>query len=616
MEAEKINLAELGRLRADFSTEGSLFNQFVKPEYFPELEAPRPCILEGGRGTGKTTVLRGLEVDGQSARLGKKQDDLSEWRYFGFYQRVNTNRVTAFQGPELDEEKWIRLFAHYINILLCRQLAEFVQWFEEKFEPLQITKKEWQRIGLTFGIQALESKEHAFQALDDLALAFEASLSNLSNESLPPLSTQGQPIDEFARIITSKSQMRGKSLFFLLDEFENLLDNQQIVINTLLKHAEFYSFKIGVRKLGRRRRTTLNPEEKLTHPADYKLIDIESDMGDTFETFASEVCRERLVRAGVVSEDDDREISELYERLSPSEEAQRLGLEKSLDSLTKKLKLPETVAEKASSIEPLKRYLILKWAEAKNLRVEDVLDDYHADPRVWSTRFANYSYHLMFSIGSGKGSGRTKYYSGWKTMLQLAGGNIRYLLQLQHECVRIQLRLNPESILPLSIDSQTRAAEEVGRLNFYELEGLSVDGAQLTRLVLAFGRIFQVFTKDAFGRAPEVNQFSINPASLSDDEVKRLLDTAVMHLALLRADGTKALNPGDTRSFDYLLHPVFAAFFGFSTRRKRKIEIDGEELVGLVREPKIWIERVLAKHNADVDTELPGQLKLFGDYYA
>ena len=61
----------------------------------------------------------------------------------------------------------------------------------------------------------------------------------------------------------------------MLDEYENFEDYQQEVINTIIKHTgALYTFKIGIRELGWRRKSTLNPNEQLIHPADYVRIDI------------------------------------------------------------------------------------------------------------------------------------------------------------------------------------------------------------------------------------------------------------------------------------------------------------------------------------------------------
>src|ERR1017187_2508691 len=77
-----------------------VFDLFTEPSYFPALMTPRPCILLGGRGTGKTTVLRGLSYEGQFAIGGRDTAKIRDWPFYGFYYRVNTNRVAAFRGGE------------------------------------------------------------------------------------------------------------------------------------------------------------------------------------------------------------------------------------------------------------------------------------------------------------------------------------------------------------------------------------------------------------------------------------------------------------------------------------------------------------------------------------
>src|SRR4051794_32837194 len=109
----------LGLYKAEWLDE-KLYELFREPYYFRELETKRPCVLIGGRGTGKTTVLKGLSYQGQYVLCGKDPDKIKDWSFFGLYWRVNTNRVTAFKGPELREEKWIIYFSHYLNLSLCQ----------------------------------------------------------------------------------------------------------------------------------------------------------------------------------------------------------------------------------------------------------------------------------------------------------------------------------------------------------------------------------------------------------------------------------------------------------------------------------------------------------------
>src|SRR5690349_6882263 len=82
-----------GSYKAEWLKE-HMFELFTEPSYFPELTTSRPCMLLGGRGTGKTTVLRSLSYEGQFALKGRNPSHIAGWSFFGVYHRVNTNRVT------------------------------------------------------------------------------------------------------------------------------------------------------------------------------------------------------------------------------------------------------------------------------------------------------------------------------------------------------------------------------------------------------------------------------------------------------------------------------------------------------------------------------------------
>jgi hypothetical protein len=57
-----------GSYRAEW-LKGKIYDFFTEPSYFAALKGIRPCVLQGGRGTGKTTVLKGLSYQGQFALL-------------------------------------------------------------------------------------------------------------------------------------------------------------------------------------------------------------------------------------------------------------------------------------------------------------------------------------------------------------------------------------------------------------------------------------------------------------------------------------------------------------------------------------------------------------------
>jgi hypothetical protein len=122
--------------------------------------------------------------------------------------------------------------------------------------------------------------------------------------------------------------LAGKDFFILVDEYEKLEDYQQVVLNTLVKQSgEHYCFKIGVRELGLRTRETLSPNEHLVSPADFSLIDVDSELdGDRFQEFAADVCNQRLARLSPGDDGVIRDVENLLPGLSPDEEAEALGV--------------------------------------------------------------------------------------------------------------------------------------------------------------------------------------------------------------------------------------------------------------------------------------------------
>src|SRR4051794_23335312 len=77
-----------GSYKAEWLDE-ELYRLFVQPAYFPELLTTRPCVLIGGRGTGKTTVLRGLSYIGQYEIRSRPTNFVEVSPYLGLYFKVN-----------------------------------------------------------------------------------------------------------------------------------------------------------------------------------------------------------------------------------------------------------------------------------------------------------------------------------------------------------------------------------------------------------------------------------------------------------------------------------------------------------------------------------------------
>lgn len=601
---------------------GRIYTLFTEPAYFPQLVNPYPCFLVGGRGTGKTTALQCLSYQGMLAMRGDEQP-VAEWPHYGFYYRVNTNRVNAFKGPELAEERWEAIFAHYINLEFCTLALSFIEWYGAHAATApRLSADSLTRIALTLNLGDVRTHGELARALEHSRLKLEASINNIGSHDVPPLSLQGAAVDQMMRELKKLDEFSDKSFFFLIDEYENLESLQQRVINTLVKHCgDLYSFKIGVREFGLRERSTVNRNEQLSHPADYKRIDITDTLvgQGVFSEFAADVCNLRLQRA-FEFEATAPDVKALLPGLTVDEEAFLLGIDQAVLSVRQEAAtapVAEPVKEWLLNLPALELYALASLATSRSESLADRATGAHENLTKWAEHFENYKHAYLFTIKRGK-RGIRKYYCGWQVFCRLASGNIRFLLELLDESLTRHLADDGDLGAPISPEHQTKAAQETGNKNLKDLEGV-VTGAELARLLLGLGRVFQVMAESSIGHTPEANQFHLG--SPGDDLVLRgkvedLLREGVMHLALIRYRGSKLQDDSDIRQWDYAIHPIYAPFFGFSHRRKRKIDLSDKDILGLLESPNATIRAILTSQNRESDEALPEQMQLFARYYA
>lgn len=613
MELNKQSLEELfGSFRAEWLRE-KIYSFFNEPGYFAHLNSPKSCVLIGGRGSGKTTALKCMSYEGQFA-LGNL--DAIAPKYIGFYLKVNTNTVTSFSGPELSEEDWGKLFNHYVNLSICEEISNYLIW-RERNQFGTSKGVDFTRVCEALGVEVVDTAHKFLASIDQARLRLEMYINNLG-QTRPRLSPRQTPLSLLMSELKKLDGHCATSFYIIFDEYENFLDYQQRVVNTLLKHGgDNYFFKIGVRELGWRVRSTLGEHETLISPADYERIHIEEALKDTFVEFARDVCQSRMAAHAQGDEKSTVRMDSFLAQLTLKEEAELLGVAPKVASLRGKIEGdPES-----RHLATLHDYELFVFQELNkgdpSLALRDITA-YAASDKAQLERYGNYSYALLFLVAS-KGARIQKYYTGLQTMALLSARNIRFFMQLLNESIRLHIEAGSSASTPISPEIQTLAARDVGLTYLRELEGVSTQGAKLAKLILGLGRLFQIMASNPVGAKPECNQFEINkstkPSIDVSIELDRLLSDAVMHLALLRSQGTKLLTEGDTRSWDYSPHPIFSAYFGYSHRRKRKMAINDHDLLGIVSQPQEAIRKLLGRRSDLVNDTLPAQMSLFDEYF-
>lgn len=621
-------ITELSKTFGSFRAENlgnQLFSFYTTPDYFPKLVTPIPCLIQGGRGTGKTTVLKSLSYEGQY-RLGKEHLNIFEKnKYVGLYYKLETGLVNAFSGAGKDNHFWQQLFSHFMNLQLCRQLCEFAGWYEEKkYKQLVFDKHLLSLFCASIGIEEETNLNGVLRKLDLEIAKLESDINFASDNKRVRQTPIGAPTRRLVKLLRSAEELKDITFYFLLDEYENLKDYQQATLNTFIKQADIeLTFKIGIRELGLKTRHTLNDQEQLVDPADYVLIDITNGLNEKeFEKFSRQVIEHRFdeIRSKIPS--IPLTVPELFEELSEEEEAVKLGAEPIARVVVEKLSKMASKAElKHLKDFTARDFVLMKFLAAASPNVDSeiykIFKGAILDSGSWRHKVNNHGYASLFSIRKGK-VGVAKYYCGWKTFVMLSAGNIRYLLQLVINSLVAHAKDEKSLDEKISAKCQTNVALEVGKKNLMELEGLSTQGGQLMKLVLGLGQVLHEMAIQGEGHAPEITQFEVKYAKGTKEkagEVSEILTNAVMHLAVIRTSGTKLGAPGATKDFDYMLHPIFSPFFVYSHRKKRKFTISPDDLIGIIDAPPKTITRILHKQNRETSSDIPDQLQLFGGYY-
>ena len=613
-------LAQLDELFGSYKAEWlneKIFHFFAAPSYFTSLKDKRPCVLMGGRGTGKTTVLRGLSYMGQYALNNDDIDRFDLNSYIGIYFRCDTNHVHAFSGKGIDNGTWMKIFAHYFNLIFTSEILEFIDWHKKlKSDDEVLSKHACSLIATSLHLGDVSDYKELIHVLETAMYKFQADINNISDGNMPQLSLAGDPVKIVTEQARKLRQFSGKIFYLLIDEYENLLDSQQQIVNTLLKHVpQSYTIKIGVREMGWRVKHTMNPQESVIDPADYVLFNIVDEFTDEtpdqFESFARDVCQLRI--KDLLEEDGvEFDIEQALVNLPYEDEAIKLGVEQTCQY--KNILEFEKESGLDLGVSSLYKFFISYWSENHNSMLKDTIEDYFKNRKSWNTRYENYKYSLLFKIRTGRGSGGIqKYHAGWSTFVKLANGNIRYLMELVYRSYYIYLQEGGDITKPVSADVQTKAARNVGWKNLTELEGTWSNGAQLTRMVQTLGTIFSKLAKDGENSAPEIVQFEIEGERSARTE--ELLQAGIMNLALVRMPANKQSGRGSVKEFMYSLHPIFAPYFIYSFRRKRKIGLSDAEFLLCVDNPNNAVRDILSKRNVKIDKEETNMYQLSFDFW-
>jgi hypothetical protein len=234
------------------SKEDLINTTFIEPIDFSSIIEPGNTIIEGHRGSGKSMILKFLSYEQQS-----KRGFSTEWdkENIGIYVKLKPSLFKSMTKNRFNMsfEEWENYFRAYINLIIGESIIEVVEDYDDngRLNDDSITnfmceiQSLYPYLFMNTNQNSINSIRRLIIGLRHVRNSLTHNLSKINlNINLPP---------DFLYQIKDSLQsnidlFKDKNIYILLDEYDNLDSEQQLIINTLIKDRDF-NYKIGVKLL-------------------------------------------------------------------------------------------------------------------------------------------------------------------------------------------------------------------------------------------------------------------------------------------------------------------------------------------------------------------------------
>jgi hypothetical protein len=273
--------------------------------------SPMPMLIRGGKGSGKTHLMRYFSYPLQKLRFGEHfTRGIKEEGYVGIYFRCGGLNAERFRNKGQSEDAWKATFAYYMELwfgqLVLSTMSDFIAAAGESHETERAAVKD---CTLLFDEPDVVSNAETLLQLSDRLQHLQREMDiEINNSALTQRlqlrirATSGRLVFGIPRVLERRfTSLRDILFVYLLDEYENLGVQQQRYVNTLLREKELpCSFKIGGRLYGFKTYKTYSDEEEIKEGSEYEVLPLDTRLRDNkqYQVFVERLCARRLVQAG------------------------------------------------------------------------------------------------------------------------------------------------------------------------------------------------------------------------------------------------------------------------------------------------------------------------------
>ncbi|TMJ18650.1 MAG: hypothetical protein E6G92_02070 [Alphaproteobacteria bacterium] len=582
-----------------------------------------PMLLLGGKGSGKTHLMRYCSAPVQAARRdGSLTRAVAQDGYLGIYVLANALNTDKFSGKGLSAEYWNPIFSMYFELWLATSLVDILRDFcAQRHEPID-------EAAFAAGVSDLFdiSMSGEFRDVSSLlayltrtrkSIDFAVNNSSLSGKAAEITITfsPGRLVFGIPRLIADLvPELAEVLIVYLIDEVENFTEDQQRFLNSLIRYRSGNAtIKLGARLYGVKTYETLGSGEPIKRNAEYERVELDRLLREQpreYENLVRSLVQKRLQAFGsLVDTKGNRALDQCFEILDSSnywEAAQRdlmphgesdrrrylhsrlkddLKLipgmaDDDVEAVLIALAVPDHLfLEKASSF-----YFRKKWPKSVAQAID--LAQYAGDQaRALAAGYRNEgkALHDFISYWGSDILAQLYYdfrrrvpYTGFPTLVTLSQGSPRNLLtNLKHIYRRAQFAgEHPFEGGVISIRSQTDGVRD-GASWFWEDAQPGSDGMRVREAVEGIAILFRTVR---FGHAPsecDLCMFSVALDELTDNSRKVLRIAENWSYLIRLPEGRRNKN---NRRVDekFRLAPMLAPRWEVSEHLRGSIELAGE----------------------------------------
>jgi hypothetical protein len=577
------------------------------------LNEKTSIIFIGGRGTGKTMLLRQFSYNVQRVSLPDRMTFLEKVKnnkYVGIYFRVDNpllRSMDIISSYSNDFGFAESVFTHYFELTIFKEYLEIVKLFladskvekENKIYSEIITEikkllscPEISNVERTVGIDELitfvvNQINYIWKYQSEKAIDIE---DMIKFKPTCGMMLQGQLTNEFLNTPIMKIiGLSDVNFLLLIDEFENFSEIQQRVLNTAMRFTKNYGarFRVGMRPNGFKTFGTLDDTDFVKEGRDYRRVDfgfpfIKKNNKPTYRNLVKIIADKRLA---LTPEYCNKSIADfLGESEDLEAEAKEIvkGRDKHIEVFIKLINSHLGKNYSKNDILPLRHDNPLY--EMENLRlllsgksfeyVIKAFGDYKAGiESEGRKKYSNdydkkYKLTFVFVLCSIYRIEKKRYYS-FSDYCQLSSGIVGYFIELCRRAFDIAYFKEREALFSgvISKHIQTDAAYEYAQAEREMIRRISLYGEKLSLFIDNIGNAFDVIHKDLYMRYPETNLFPVILGNLSDNN-KKLLEIACMWSLLVKKPNTQDAKGNNQKQDIYYLNRVLAPAFKISYRTR------------------------------------------------